>query len=99
MGLLKSEIIGLKYSDIDYSKQTIHVQQQLGRNFNADHSEIAPKMKTKQEIKLKTKFSDRVLTIPDIAFQAILEERKRYEAHRSHRKKDFQEVNCKTKFR
>ena len=38
-------------------------------------------MKTKQEIKLKTKFSDRVLTIPDIVFQAILEERKRYEAH------------------
>lgn len=30
MGMRKGEIIGLKYSDIDYAKQTITVQRQLG---------------------------------------------------------------------
>ena len=33
MGLRKSEILGLKYSDIDFQQKTIHIQRQLGRNF------------------------------------------------------------------
>ena len=36
MGLRKSEISGLKYSDIDYENHTIKISRQLGRDLNAD---------------------------------------------------------------
>ena len=45
MGLRKSEILGLKYSDVDFLQKTIHIQRQLGRDLS---SECPPKIKTKQ---------------------------------------------------
>ncbi len=93
MGLRKSEIRGLKYSDIDYSRQTIHVKRQLGKDLSKDQSKLQPKTKTKQEIGLKTSSSDRELDIPDIVFNAIVEERKRYEANRSRRSTTFQDLD------
>lgn len=91
MGLRKGEIRGLKYSDIDYARQTIHVQRQLGKDLSKDQSKLPPKTITKQEISLKTRSSDRILDIPDVVFNAILEERKRYEANRRRRPNDFQD--------
>lgn len=38
-----------------------------------------PKTYTKQEIDVKTESSNRVIPIPDILFEAILEERQKYE--------------------
>lgn len=85
MGLRISEINGIKYSDIDYERHTLRVRTQLGEDLHADPSKIPKKMKTKQEISLKTASSKRELDIPDIVFQAILNERKRYEKNRSRR--------------
>lgn len=93
MGLRRSEINGLKYSDVDYINRTLKVERQLGRVHNADKEEFAPKMLTKQEIGLKTESSYRELPIPDIVFEAILEERQRYERNRSRRGKDYQDMN------
>lgn len=91
LGLRKSEIIGLKYSDINYDDCTIHVQRQLGRDFSRDEEVAEPKTITKNEIHLKTFSSERILPIPDMIFDAVMKERKKYEARRSRRKKSFQD--------
>ena len=88
MGLRRSEINGLKYSDVDYINRTLTVERQLGKVHNADKEDFAPKTLTKQEIGLKTKSSYRVLPIPDIVFEAILEERQKYEKNRRRRIND-----------
>lgn len=86
LGLRKSEIRGLKYEDIDYVKRTIKIQRQLGKAPNSD--DIIRGKVTKQEIKLKTYSSNRELEIPDIIFEAVLEERKLYEQNKRRRIND-----------
>ena len=93
MGLRRSEINGLKYSDIDYINRTITVQRQLGKDPNIKKDEVRAKTFTKQEIKPKTASSVRVLNIPDYVFEEILKERKKYEKNRSRRKKEFHDDN------
>lgn len=93
MGLRKSEINGLKYSDVDFVHQKLHVSRQLGRLPNSDDVELKPKTKTKQEIKLKTESSDRILDIPDFLFEEILKCRKQYIKNRNRRKKEFQDLD------
>ena len=93
MGLRRGEINGLKYSDIDFVRQKLHVSRQLGRAANSDNTKFAPKTITKQEIKLKTESSDRVLDIPDFLFEEILKVRKEYEKNRNRRKKEFQDLD------
>lgn len=89
MGLRRSEIIGLKYSDIDFVEQTLTIQRQLGKPLDVNIEEIRKKTLTKQELGLKTPSSYRTLKIPDYVFQAILEQRKIYEKNKSKRKKEF----------
>lgn len=72
MGLRRSEINGVKYSDIDYINRTLNVNRQLGRIHNAKKEDFAPKTFTKQEVGLKTKFSYREIPIPDYVFEEIL---------------------------
>lgn len=93
MGLRRGEINGLKYSDVDFIHQKLHIVRQLGRAPNSDDVEFKPKTKTKQEIKLKTDSSERILDIPDFVFEAILKERKKYEKNRSKRSKSFQDLD------
>lgn len=69
MGLRRQEILGLKYSDIDYINRTISIKRQLGRAVNTKKEDFAPKTFTKQEIKLKTSSSKRELPIPDYVFE------------------------------
>ena len=88
MGLRRSEINGLKYGDIDYINRTLKVERQLGRVHNAKKEDYAPKTFTKQEIELKTESSYRELPIPDIVFEAIVEERQKYEENRKRRIND-----------
>lgn len=88
MGLRKQEINGLKYSDIDYINRKLHIKRQLGIDMNKSKDEVKEKTYTKQEIKLKTYSSERVLDIPDMVFEAILEERKKYERNRNRRIND-----------
>lgn len=88
MGLRKQEINGLKYTDIDYIHRTIKIQRQLGKKANVDNSEIKLGEYTKQEIPVKTFSSNRELEIPDLVFEAILEERKKYEKNKRRRMND-----------
>ncbi len=83
MGLRRGEINGLKYSDIDYIHRTIKIQRQLGKKANTDNGKLKIGEYTKQEIKVKTFSSNRELEIPDIVFEAILEERKKYERNKN----------------
>lgn len=85
MGLRRSEIHGVKYSDIDFAHRKLKIQRQLGEDLHADPETIPVNMKSKQEIRTKTYSSTRELDIPDYVFQEILEERKRYERNRSRR--------------
>lgn len=88
MGLRKSEINGLKYSDIDYIHRKLLLDRQLGKKKGVKKEDVAPKTFTKQEIPLKSKSSYRKLDIPDLVFDAILEERKLYEERRNRRIND-----------
>lgn len=76
MGMRCSEIIGVKYSDVDYIGQKLSVERQLGRDKNITKEMAAPKTCTKQEIDAKTSSSRRELDIPNIVFEAILEEKR-----------------------
>ncbi len=97
MGLRKSEINGIKYSDINYIHRKLYIQRQLGKKKGCKKEDVPAKTFTKQEIPLKTKSSYRILDIPDLVFEAILEERKLYEARKNRRKNDksnpFQDLN------
>lgn len=91
MGLRKSEILGLKYSDVDFTRQTLYVQRQLGKDLSKPQDELPKKTLTKQEVSLKTRSSKRVLDIPDIVFNAILEQHRIYEKNRRRRPGQFQD--------
>jgi integrase len=93
MGLRRQEINGVKYSDVDYINRTLSVERQLGTGLNREPNAKNDKSLTKQELELKTDSSNRVLPIPDIVFEAILEERKMYEKNRNRRKKSFQDLD------
>jgi integrase len=93
MGLRRQEINGVKYSDVDYINRTLSVERQLGTGLNREPNAKNDKSLTKQELELKTDSSNRVLPIPDIVFEAILEERKIYEKNRNRRKKSFQDLD------
>lgn len=88
MGLRKQEINGLKYSDVDFVNKKLHVCRQLGVVLNSNNKNFDTKNYAKKEISLKTRNSDRVLDIPDIVFNAIVEERKKYEKNRRKRIND-----------
>lgn len=87
LGLRIGEIVGLKYSDVDYIRKTIHVQRQLER-VSADHSDDPL-----PEISTKTPAGDRVLKLPQIVLEAIMEERTRYEMLRSRRSNSFHDFD------
>lgn len=93
MGLRRSEINGVKYSDIDYINRILKVERQLGRVHNAKKEDFAPKTFTKQEVGLKTKSNYREVPIPDYVFEEILKERQVYEANRNRRKREFQDLD------
>lgn len=93
MGLRRSEINGVKYSDVDYINRTLKVERQLGRVHNTVKEDFAPKTFTKQEVGLKTKSSYREIPIPDYVFEAILKERQVYEKNRNRRKREFQDLD------
>ena len=90
MGLRRQEIIGVKYSDIDFINRTLSLKTQLGQK--RDRTGSGRKSLTKQDIKLKTKSSKRVIPIPDLVLEAILEERELYEKHKRRRKQEFQDL-------
>lgn len=93
MGLRRQEINAVKYSDIDYINRTLSVERQLGKKLNREPKGMDENPTTKNELPLKTLSSQRKLPIPDYVFEAILEERKKYERNRSRRKNQFLDAN------
>lgn len=93
MGLRRSEIVGLKYTDIDYERGQIYICRQLGIDNSVRKSEVAPRTYTKQEFSVKTSSSRRKLEMPACVLQAVMDERVRYEKRRSRRKKEFQDLD------
>ncbi len=93
MGLRRSEIIAVKFSDVDYVNRTLRVERQLGVILNSEKKDFAPKTYTKQEIPPKTRSSIRELPIPDYVFEAILQEHEKYEKNRSRRSTTFQDLD------
>lgn len=91
MGLRRSEIIAVKYSDVDYVNRTLRVERQLGIIPNSEKGDFAPKTYTKQEIRPKTRSSVRELPIPDYVFEAILREQEIYEKNKRRRSSTFQD--------
>lgn len=61
LGLRRCEINGVKYSDIDYINRTLKVQRQLGKKPNTTAGDFPAKTFTKQEIRLKTSSSYRII--------------------------------------
>lgn len=94
MGLRKSEIIGIRYSDIDFMRKKLKLEEQLGRKIGDTKENCKPKTLTKQRVKLKTKSSERELDIPDLVFDAILEARSVYEKNRKRRINDKTNPFC-----
>ncbi len=94
MGLRKSEIIGIKYSNIDFMRRKLKLETQLGRRIGDTKEDCEPKSLTKQEVPLKTDSSTRELDIPDLVFEAILEERSLYEKRRNRRINDKTNPFC-----
>ena len=88
MGLRKQEINAIKYTDIDFVNRKLYLKVQLGRKTEDTADDCPKKMLTKQEIKLKSYHSERVLDIPDILFEAILNEKQKYERNRHRRIND-----------
>jgi len=93
MGLRRGEINGVRYADVDYVNHTLTIERQLGKKLDAKKEDYAPKTLTKQEIDVKTESSHRVIPIPDYVYEAILEERKKYEKNRSRRSTVFQDLD------
>lgn len=91
MGLRRSEIIAVKYSDVDYVNRTLRVERQLGIAMNSEKEGLDSKTYTKQEISPKTRSSIREIPIPDYVFEAILQERQKYEKNRSRRSTAFED--------
>lgn len=88
MGLRRSEINGLKYSDIDFIRQKLIVERQLGIKPNTKKEDVEVDFYTKQEIELKSFSSNRELDIPDLVFEAIVEQKKIYEKNKKRRIND-----------
>ena len=82
----------IKYSDIDFVEQKLTVRRQLEET---SRKTIVSWMQnyTKQEIATKTPSSVRTIDIPDIVYDAILEQRKLYEASKSRRSKIFLDLD------
>ncbi len=87
LGLRMGEIVGLKYSDVDYIRKTIHVQRQIKRVSACHSNNPLP------EVSTKTPAGDRVLKLPQIVLEAIMEERRRYEMLRGRRSNSFHDFD------
>lgn len=91
LGLRKGEIRGLKFSDVDYINSTIHVQRQLGEKTVKYGNEM--KLIYGQEITPKTKAGNRMIYLPEILLEAIIEQRAKYEDNRYKYGEKFSDLN------
>lgn len=91
--LRRGEINGVKYSDVDFVNQKLKVQSQLGIKPNTKKEDFEAKTYTKQDITVKTPSSNKELDIPDYVFEAIIEEREKYNKNKNRRKRQFKDLD------
>lgn len=72
-----SELIALRYRDVDYSKKVLYIRGQSGRPVDA--SFIEKGSKTKQRLNTKSKNGIRELPVPDFVLDEIVVSRKNWE--------------------
>lgn len=87
LGSRISETIALKYSDIDFSAETIYIQIQLGRDINDDGEEDL----MTQPIKTKSKHGERGVPAPRWILDEIIVKRAWYEKQKQ-RNPDFRDL-------
>lgn len=87
-GLRSSEIIGVKYGDIDFTHHELYVERQLGRSTTNEGIEDG-KMTT-QELRPKTRNSSRTVALADFVIDEIILQRQKYEEPRDNFS-DFQD--------
>ena len=91
-GMRTSEVIGIKFADIDYTNRRLFVQRQLGVDPNKPMEETIGRRST-QEIDVKTKSSIREVGITDILFDEILEYRSMYAQNKAKWGDEFNDEN------
>lgn len=77
-GMRTSEVLGVKFTDIDYTNRKLYVQRQLGVDLNKTEEETLNRKST-QEITTKTSSGNRWIGITDILFEEIMKARSEYE--------------------
>lgn len=76
LGLRKGEIYGLKYSDYDFEKRTVHIRRQLAANPDVEAG-TANILQYSQIVKApKTPNSDRVLRVPSAVLDEVRKRKK-----------------------
>jgi len=76
-GMRTSEVLGIKYTDFDYTNRKLYIQRQLGVDPNKPEEETVGRRST-QEIDTKTPSGNRCVGITDILFEEILNARNEY---------------------
>lgn len=80
LGLRKGEILGLKFSDFDVEKGTVHIQRQLAADYKLGENSAAIEEYKIVERDPKTANSNRILRVPSILL-VELEKRKEKISH------------------
>ena len=76
-GMRTSEVLGVKFTDFDYTNRKLYIQRQLGVDPNKPVEETIGRRST-QEIDTKTPSGNRCVGITDILFEEILNARNEY---------------------
>lgn len=87
-GMRTSEVLGVKYTDIDYTNRKLYIQRQLGVD-PAKIDTITRGRRSTQEIDVKTKSGNRCIGLTDILFEEILEYRSIYVSNKDKWGKEF----------
>lgn len=88
-GLRVSEVIGIKYQDIDFGRNELFIERQLGRS--TSNEGIEEEKMLVQELETKTRNSIRTIPLADFVMDEIILQRQRYEELRSNFS-DFQDL-------
>ena len=80
-GMRTSEVLGLKFSDIDYMNRRIFVQRQLGVDLKKTKDETQGRRAT-QEIRTKTRAGNRWVGLVDVLFEEILRVKSEYDLNK-----------------
>lgn len=71
-----SELIALKFQNVNFEEKTIYLHDQLGRTLEGTETE--PNSRCKQHIKPKTKHGERVSLLPDFVIEELIIALERY---------------------